>query len=121
MAGKGGKRPGAGRKPKRDKHATAIDSAERLIRDRLPELVDLAFTRARGVMVKDVTLDGTVEYYETPPDLKAITYLMDRVMGKPTERQVVTGPNGGPVQVNVTKLTDEELRAIVEGKGSGGT
>lgn len=32
-----------------------------------------------------------------------------------------SGPNGGPIEIDVTKLSDAELREIVEGTGGGGT
>jgi hypothetical protein len=101
VAGHGGARAGAGRKPKANKHAGAVTRAEKKIRDGLPDLVALAFVRARGVVVKDVTEKGEVEYYETPPDLKAIVYLMDRIMGKPTERKEVSGPGGDAIPFTV--------------------
>jgi hypothetical protein len=63
----GGKRAGAGRKPTREKHATAIAKAEKQIADRLPDLVD---------KLLDLAEEG---------DIKALCYAMDRVMGKPTQ------------------------------------
>jgi hypothetical protein len=93
MAGRGGSRPGtggaragAGRKPKRDKDPDAILAAEARIRSRLPELVDNMFILAEGVRVQEELPDGTPIIFTRPPDRQAITYLMDRVMGKPTER-----------------------------------
>jgi hypothetical protein len=56
------------------------------------------------------------------PDRAANQYLIDRILGKPTERKEVSGPEGGPVQVlDLTKMSDAELRAIVEIEGGGGT
>jgi hypothetical protein len=40
MATHGGARPGAGRKPKSDKHSGAISEAERRVADRLPTTID---------------------------------------------------------------------------------
>jgi hypothetical protein len=45
---RGGYRPGAGRKRKTDKNATAIEKAEKQIRDRLPEVVGKLFELAMG-------------------------------------------------------------------------
>jgi hypothetical protein len=71
MAG-GGARPGAGRKPKiqREGYAEAIRAAEDGIRDRLPILIDGLVRLATG----------------DPPDRQAAEYLVNRVMGRPTER-----------------------------------
>lgn len=44
----GGKRAGAGRKPKAEKFAPQIDRAEKRIADRLPELIDNQFALALG-------------------------------------------------------------------------
>jgi hypothetical protein len=45
---RGGYRPGAGRKRKTDKNATAIEKAEKQIRDRLPEIVEKLIELAMG-------------------------------------------------------------------------
>lgn len=110
MAGpNGGARPGAGRKPKDEKFKVPIAKAEKKIADRLPMLVDKALELAEGVFVEDVnvvTLQRSV--YQKPPDLGAIKYLMDRIMGKPTERKEITGENGSPISVRFT----EALNAV---------
>lgn len=83
----GGARPGAGRKRKAQKFETQIQRAERQIADRLPLLVDRMFELADGVLVEDINpLLGTKSIYQKPPDRSAIEYLVNRVMGKPTER-----------------------------------
>lgn len=103
----GGARPGAGRKRKHDKHGTAIQQAERRIADRLPELVDRMFELASGVLVEEVSIDGR-SIYQRPPDYKAISYLLDRIMGKPTERKEHSFPKP------LNEMTEDELRAIIE-------
>lgn len=69
MAGKGGRRPGAGRKPKRLNPVTQspIKIAELKLAENLPKLVDVALKMA---------LDG---------DKSLITYCIDRVLGRPTQ------------------------------------
>lgn len=94
----GGARPGAGRKRKHDKNGTAIQQAEKRIRDRLPELIDRMFELADGVLVEEVSITGR-SIYQRAPDYKALSYLIDRIMGKPTERKEITGADGGPVDV----------------------
>lgn len=101
MAGHGGTRPGAGRKRKSETHAGAVAAAEGRIRDRLPALVDTLFALAEGVRVERVTPDGAVDVFTTPPDLKAIVYLIDRVLGRPTKAVALSGDDKGPVVVKV--------------------
>ncbi len=100
MAGRGGRRPGAGRKPKAVKHETAIQSAERRICDRLPELIDKLFELSMGVLVEGQMPQGMV-VYQQPPSFKALEYLVNRVMGRPTERH----------EHDFSNLSDEELIA----------
>lgn len=98
----GGKRAGAGRKPKAEKYATAINRAEKRIADRLPELVDRLFELAEGVRVEELSLDGKSNVYQRPPDFKAASYLLDRILGKPTQA------------VEAEVETDGRLRIVVE-------
>ena len=81
MGNFGGKQPGAGRPRREDKHLTAITRAEKQIADRLPALVEKMFELAEGVMV-----DGGGNVYKTAPDMKALAYLVDRIMGKAATR-----------------------------------
>lgn len=99
MAGVGGARPGAGRPRKLDKNAGAIVKAEKQIRDRLPEIVDAQISLALGITVQDKDSAGNTIVYSRPPDVKAGQYLIDRIMGKPTQRQEISGPDTTPIQV----------------------
>lgn len=71
MAGKGGFRPGAGRKPKRLHPITLspIRLAEVRLSEKLPELVEVALMMALGT--EDV-----------PPDKAMLIYCIDRVLGR---------------------------------------
>lgn len=97
---------GPGRPRKADQNAGAIAAAEKRIRDRLPELIENMFRLADGVWVEETTILGTKIVYQKPPDYKANEYLINRIMGKPTERQEVSGPDGGAVPVGFTKMLD---------------
>lgn len=109
MAGTGGARPGAGRKRKADKFAAPIARAEGRIADRLPHLVDRMLELADGVLIEDLDEEtGVTNVYRRPPDRQAIEYLMNRIMGRPTERY--------EHDLDMAGLTDEELQAIVQGK-----
>lgn len=98
MAGpNGGARPGAGRKPKAEKFKLPIARAEKRIADKLPDLIDRMFELSEGVLVEEIDREGTPRIYQRPPDYKAISYLVDRIMGKPTERHELTGEDGAPL------------------------
>lgn len=124
---RGGKRPGAGRKRKSVKFAGPIDAAETKIADALPGLVDgmlkLAaggqkiveekhelrpveklepITRSdgsQGTKKKTVFEMTLVEkrVSKTQPDRAAAQYLIDRLMGRPTQPH------------EFAKMSDEEL------------
>lgn len=48
----------------------------------MPRLADLMYELANGITVQEGQGDK-VRVYQRPPDYRAISYLMDRVMGKP--------------------------------------
>lgn len=88
MAQRGGSRPGAGRKPKGLKkalHQTPVQLAEAKIAAKLPWLVDKLLELAGGVQCERLLRDGTAVVYTEPPDRQAAEYLIDRIMGKPTQ------------------------------------
>lgn len=93
----GGARPGAGRKPKDEKFKQPIAKAEKKIADKLPWLIDQMMELAEGVVVQEFDREGIPRVYQRPPDFKAIAYLVDRIMGKPTERKEITGADGAPL------------------------
>jgi len=65
----------------------AAVQAEKQITDRLPSLIQNMLVLADGVRVTKTTSDGEEIVYSQPPDRGANEYLINRVMGKPTERQ----------------------------------
>ena len=95
--GRGGPRPGSGRKKKAVKFAdlkTITDAElESIVRDEVPtamrELV-------RGVGIVEPTKTGE-RYYRQPPNLGAIIACLDRVFGKVTEKRELSGPDGGAI------------------------
>ena len=82
MAGVAGR---SGRKPNAEKYARPIAAAEKQIADRLPFLIDNMFKLADGVTLQEMTPDWP-RIYTKAPDGKANEYLINRIMGKPTER-----------------------------------
>ncbi len=105
----GGARPGAGRKPKDEKFKVPIAKAEKKIADRLPWLIDQAMELAEGVVVQERDREGGLRIYQRPPDMKAIAYLVDRIMGKATERKEITS-----LDKPLGEMTVDELKSILE-------
>jgi hypothetical protein len=63
-----------------------IQIAEKRIADRLPSLIDNLLVLADGVRVSKTTSEGDEVVYRQPPDRAANEYLINRVMGKPTDK-----------------------------------
>lgn len=103
MAGKGGRRPGAGRKPKllhRVIRLTPIQQAEGKIVDKLPWLVDKLMELAEGIHEEKTIGDGVVLVYKQPPDRQACAYLIDRILGKPA----LPIDHSGEIETKVTHV-----------------
>lgn len=91
----------SGRTRTRDKHAGAIARAEKRIADKLPWLIDKQFELAEGVYREQSLPDGeTMIIYQEKPDYRALAYLIDRIMGKPTERKEIAGTVDGTLEVS---------------------
>lgn len=128
MAGTGGRREGAGRPRKADKYAGAIAKAEKRIADQLPGLIDNMLHLAYGGyerIEEQWTPAGSLwlgsgdslrpMYPQLEPgalvlvkrtitiadkDRLANEYLINRIMGKPIERQEIGGVDGGIIEVS---------------------
>ncbi len=110
MGQNGGARPGAGRKRKDEKFKVPIAKAEKRIADRLPQLIDNLFELANGVLVEEFDIaSGKPMVFKRPPDRAANEYLLNRIMGKPTERREITTPDKP-----LSDMTDDELRDILK-------
>jgi hypothetical protein len=85
----------------RERFRAKIAAAEKRIADRLPELVDSMFELAEGVTVRETDADGSPRTYTRPPDFRAASYLIDRILGKPVVavEAEVSGPDGGPIAI----------------------
>ena len=88
-----------GRPAKADKFAGQIAKAEARIAKNLVHYIENMEALADGVFVEDTTADGARIVYQRPPDRQANEYLINRVMGKPTERQEQqhTGVSSAPI------------------------
>lgn len=75
-----------GRPRKADLYAGAIARAEARIAKNLSHYIENMEALAAGIMVQEEIVPGQPIIYQRPPDRQANQYLIDRIMGKPTER-----------------------------------
>jgi hypothetical protein len=108
----GGVRPGAGRKSKAELYAGDIRATEQYIVERLPSIVEKQYELSQGIKCSELTKDGIV-VYDRPPDRQAAAYLIDRILGRPTERLEVDDASG---------MSDEALLEAIAARlaGDGG-
>ncbi len=65
---------------------------------------------ADGVWAEEVDQDGETRIYRKPPCFKSNTYLIDRIMGKPTEiKEVATNTEDITIRVIETTSTDARI------------
>ena len=106
QGGHGGARQGSGRKRVRDVFERPIRRAEQQIADRLPELIENLLRLAKGVTVQEEHRDGGTPVYTRPPDRAANEYLINRLLGKPTEM------TESEVSLGVDRITIRSITAV---------
>lgn len=87
----------AGRPRKADTYAGAIAKAEGRIAKSLSRYIENMAALADGIYVEESDKDGVKRIYLRAPDRQANEYLINRIMGKPTETQELTGADGEPL------------------------
>lgn len=79
--------------------------------DKIDYLCEKLFELADGVWIFSKSPDGTIiKTYKREPDSKAIQYLIDRVVGKPTQQVETNTQNTGVIQIQhiIKNLIDEK-------------
>lgn len=94
---------------KKAEMARLVQEAERTIQLRLPDLIDKMFVLAEGFELSGVNKAGEPRSFRVSPDYKAISYLMDRGMGKARQTVDVTG-EGATTNVAVTIVLPDNGR-----------
>lgn len=84
MAQRGGKRPGAGRKPGK------VGAAKRALSEMAKDYADAALATLAEIQADKLA--------PASARVSAATALLDRGYGKPAQSLELTGENGGPVQ-----------------------
>jgi hypothetical protein len=115
-AGHGGRRAGSGRKKAAAVQAklSLNESINARIGARSGEVLDALFVLALGARMRDDDDDGG-DSYVTPPDRQACEYLLNRVLGKPTEHKEVSGPDGAAIPVSIVAAIDRVYGAEASG------
>jgi hypothetical protein len=80
---------GPGRPAKADKFAGQIARAEARIARRLVRYIANMEALADGIYQEEASETGKRVVYQRPPDRQANEYLINRILGKPTERSDV--------------------------------
>lgn len=112
-ASNGGARPGAGRKPKAEVFESVITKADKRIAKNLIRYIENMERLADGVLVQGVNpLTAKTYVYQEPPNRQANEYLINRIMGKPTERHEHT-----VTAEQILRMTDDEFDAFVKEQG----
>lgn len=109
--GHGGARPGAGRRPRPKQHEQAIEAAEAQIVEALPNVIGALLELSLGITVQEVDeKTGAINVYTRPPDGKAGMYLVDRILGKPTQRaEVDVEVEGLDVNEQAQRAAEQQL------------
>lgn len=98
-AQRGGKRPGAGRKPGR------VSAAKRNLSDMAKD-----YAKAALATLVDVHSDKQAPHSAR---VSAATAILDRAYGKPSQSHEHSGPGGAPIQtMDVTNLSDDQFAAL---------
>lgn len=104
---RGGKRPGAGRKP------TTIRGVMKKLPSETAELILATIDANQKWIALANDEDHRIQF-------EVMRYLTDRALGKPKQAVEHSGPGGGPIQhehIDLSRLTDEQLgqvQALVE-------
>ncbi len=100
----------------------AMEVADMYLLKNLPRYLKRLNELAGGIRVVKEGKKGPIIYTE-PPNYQALTYLIDRGLGKIPQRQEITGPEGGAVEVipwlptgMIPKEKDKEEEDIIEGE-----
>lgn len=87
----GGRRPGAGRKPKVELLAGPIERIKADIEELAPLVGPSLRELVEGIWVEETDRKGNHRVYQQPPNLGAIVEVINRTLGKVTEKHEVTG------------------------------
>ena len=104
MAQRGGKRPGAGRKPGK------VGKAKRALAEMAKDHAEAALSTLAEVHADQAA--------PAAARVSAATAILDRAYGKPTQAMEHTGKDGGPIQTqsrtDLTKLNDAQLEHLAD-------
>ena len=110
-----------GRPRKVELYGNHIRAAEDKIADALPEIIDNLLELARGIWFEETNVDGSKRVYRRAPDRQSNEYLANRLMGKPTEIQEISGPDGAPIAYvdRAQNPRDQKRKVSTQSNGNG--
>jgi hypothetical protein len=111
---RGGARPGAGRKRKRDLLAGPIEQLREAIEEIAPDVGPALRDLVTGVYREEVTADGTVRVYRQPPNLGAIQEVLNRTLGKPSQAIELSGDLTPDDGFSALILGDSAVRELAQ-------
>lgn len=66
----------------------------------LPDFIEALEKLAMGVLVEKIDgRSGETSIYSKPPDRQALEFLIEHGLGKVPQRNELTGPEGGPLEI----------------------
>lgn len=95
-----------GRPRKENLYRGRIRSAEDIIADRLPDLIQNLLELSNGIWIEETDSHGKRKVYSRPPDRESNVYLINRIMGKvpdkgpdsdDLEQQPLEDADGNPI------------------------
>lgn len=95
----------------KEKIANKVD---RQIGKKATTLVETAMELAQGITVAEEDEEGGVKYYTKAPNLNAIIYLLDRLMGKPVAKQEIKEEKKGIfiIEHMIKQLADKPVVTV---------
>jgi len=115
----GGARPNSGPKKNRDKYPEVFESAAALLKANAIAMTQAGVDLALGVKVQETDAEGNDRVYKKPPDVRALTEMLNRFFGKVQDEVDVTSDGESIAFANES----ERLRALVafaQSIGNGG-
>ena len=83
---------------------------ETMVAKKGKHLLDKMFELAEGIYLVDKKSDKELRYYQVPPNFHAITYLLDRVLGKPA-----AAPTGDQREKQGIVAVEQIIKRLADG------
>lgn len=75
-----------------------------MVKKELVPLIRAQIDCAKGIQCEAYDKDGNLYYKDPGPNTQAFKVLMEYVVGRPTEKHELTGPEGNPIEISISEL-----------------